>query len=238
MVFLHGTWGMGFAEPTGHHEMWGWFPCAPTDWRGRQPQHMPRFTSPWAFARVHSLLARNDSLCFPLHFVLQDPNERSTLFGKAWLRGWLWCLTLNSPGLAWVLVSRSLPRSTTIVDFPVLSVDHRHPEREDHVSTLVSSTVWSWAWSPHGILQNGHKSERTALCNDSVPWKKVIWFCSMASCTFTDMLEFEGHKGSLRMQQRKLYYADSQNTALFLPQTCFSLLFLYPQPLLQSLVSQ
>lgn len=80
MVFLHGTWGMGFEEPAGHHEMGGCFPCPLSD--------MPESHS--GPALVYSLLTWKNSLCFPVHVVLQNPNQRSPF------------LKSPAPGVAWV----------------------------------------------------------------------------------------------------------------------------------------
>lgn len=153
IVFLHRTWGMGSEELSGRREIWGWLPRALTDRRGRPPQHMPKVHQPLGLCPGSFFTCSEQLPLFPTPFCPPRSKWEVHPFWKAELWGWLWCLTLNSPGLVWILVSQSLPRSTIIVDFPVISVDRRHLEGRDHVSTLVSPTVWSWAWSPHWIYR-------------------------------------------------------------------------------------
>lgn len=58
-------------------------------------------------------------------------------FWEAQLWGWVGCLAQNFRSAVWILVSQHLPCSTTIVDWAVLSTDHRSLKGEDHVSTMV-----------------------------------------------------------------------------------------------------
>lgn len=68
MIFLHGTWGMRFVEPTGCHEIESWFPCDLSSWRERQSQHVCEVHQSLGLCMGSVLSCLEQLLLFPTPF--------------------------------------------------------------------------------------------------------------------------------------------------------------------------
>lgn len=80
-VCLQGTWGMGFAQPSGHHGKQDWLPCALTDWSGGSPSTCLRFTAPGPLHGFIPSLPRKFLLFLTL-LCLSGPSWEVTIFEK------------------------------------------------------------------------------------------------------------------------------------------------------------
>jgi len=84
MVFLHGTWGVGFAEPTGRHEMGSCFPCALSD--------MPEVHQALGLCTGSFLTCLEKLHLFPTPFYPPGSKLEVTLFEKPNSKGGLGAL--------------------------------------------------------------------------------------------------------------------------------------------------